>query len=329
MEPWLPRCLDDVFAALPASAEAIAVDDGSTDATLRLLRERAASELRLRVIAASHAGVSAARNRALDAVRGRYVFFVDPDDGVEPDYFTAMVGELERSGADTVLCGYSEREDGAETVRDVLPKANYAFGSNAEIVARYLPLILGYSFADIRAWYGGTPLFARREMASACRMVFRRELIESGHVRFDESVSLYEDAMFIADYLLIAKSMVTLPCPLYRVTCRNSGAMRSVPRDGVRYCRNKLALLRKREALDFSAGGTLAPLYAGTNVLSVLEIVSFVVRRRVPLREARQVLRDYLSVPSVRAAIRAFPLSVRRPLLAASVLTLRLLGLGR
>lgn len=323
VERWLPRCLESVFAALPASAEVIAVDDGSADATLAILRARAEDESRLTVLAAPHAGVSAARNRALDAARGKYVFFVDPDDGVEPDYFTALVGRLEQTGADTVICGYSEREDGTDDVRTVKLKAAYDFHTNDEIVAGYLPRIFGYSLEDVRAWSAGTPLFANREMASACRMVFRRALIEAGHIRFDETISLFEDAMFIAEYLLACTSLASLDRPLYRVTCRNSGAMRTVPRDGVRYCRNKLQLLRRREALNVRAGGRLAPLYAGTSVMSVLEILARAVRRRLPFGEARRILRDYLSVPSVRAAVRAFPLTWRRPLLTVSVLVLR------
>ena len=88
---WLGRCLDSVFAALPPRSEAIAVDDGSTDETLSILRERAAHEPRLKVLALDHRGVSAARNAALDAASGRMVFFVDPDDQVTSDYFSAMI----------------------------------------------------------------------------------------------------------------------------------------------------------------------------------------------------------------------------------------------
>jgi len=320
---WLPRCLAEVLAALPPASEVIAVDDGSSDETLALLR--ACRDPRLTVLTQPNRGVSSARNRALDVACGRLVFFVDPDDGVEPGFFTSMMAELEASAADYCLCGYSECEDGASDIRTVSLKGDYRYLTNAEIVGRYLPRIFGYSFADMRAWYAGTPLFSGREMASACRAVFRRALIEERHIRFDESISLFEDAMFNAEYLLAAKRMTCLDRPLYRITCRRSGAMNSVPKDGSRYCRNKLQLLRRREALDRQAGGALAPLYAATNVLSVLEIVLCIVRRRIPFAEGRRILQDYLAVPSVRAAIEAFPLSLRHPLLLVSVLVLRLM----
>ena len=41
VEPYLARCLESVFAALPSDAEVIAVDDGSTDGTLSVLESSA------------------------------------------------------------------------------------------------------------------------------------------------------------------------------------------------------------------------------------------------------------------------------------------------
>ena len=321
--PWLPRCLESVFVALPSNAEVIAVDDGSTDSTSAVLAGWAETDRRLRVLLSSHGGVSAARNRALDAAVGKYVFFVDPDDAVEVDFFSAMVEALERDGADCCVCGYYEGEDGADAWRTVGLKEDYRFRSNAQVVANYLPRIFGYSLDDVRAWYRGTPLGAKREMAYSWRMAFRRDVIESAHVRFDPALELNEDALFNAEFLLAAKSMTSVARPLYRVTCRSAGAVRTIRRDGLRYCRNKLAMLRKRDALDRRANGSLFPLYAGTCVLSALEILSLTVRGRIPRREGGRLLREYLSEPSVQKAFAGFPLSVRHPLLSLSVLLIR------
>ena len=321
---WLPRCLDETLSALPPDGELIAVDDASHDDTLAILRARAAVDSRLTVIAAPHGGVSVARNRALDVARGKYVFFVDPDDGVEPDFFSAMTEALERDRADCCICGYCERADGSDVCGPAIRlKGDYRFRSNDEIVANYLPRIFGYSFDNIRAWYAGKPLFSGREMAFSCRMAFRRAVIESAHMRFDTTLELNEDALFNAEFLLAAQSMTCVDRPLYRVTCRNSGAVRTIYRDGLRYCRNKLAMLKRRDALDRQTGGKLAALYAGTCVLSALEILSHLVKRRLPLAEGRRILRAYLAEESVRQAVSGFPLSVRRLGVALAVAVLR------
>ena len=245
VEPYLARCLESVFAALPPGSEVLAVDDGSSDGTLAVLESFAAGERRLKVLPRPHRGVSAARNAALDEALGRLVFFVDPDDSVLPGYFSAMSAALERDGADCCVCAF----EGSPL------KGEYRFRTNAEIRAGYLPRVFGYSFDDVRAWYAGKPLFADREMASACRMAFRREMLDG--IRFDETIELYEDAMFVSEALLRARSMTCVAQEIYRVTSRDDGAMRSIPRDGARLCRNKLRLLAKRRALDVAEGGSL------------------------------------------------------------------------
>ena len=298
VEPYLARCLESVFAALPPGSEVLAVDDGSSDGTLAVLESFAAGERRLKVLPRPHRGVSAARNAALDEARGRLVFFVDPDDSVMPGYFSAMAYE------------------GSPL------KGDYRFRTNTEIRAGYLPRVFGYSFDDVRAWYSGRPLFADREMAGVWRMAFRRGLVEN--VRFDETIELYEDAMFVSEALLRARSMTCVAQEIYRVTSRDDGAMKSIPRDGARLCRNKLRLLAKRRALDVAEGGSLGPLYAASCVFSALEILSCTVRGRLPRREGMRILREYLADPFVRSSVREFPLSLKKPLLASAVLALRL-----
>lgn len=313
VSPWLTRCLDSVFAALPENAEAVAVDDGSTDDTLAILRRRAESEPRLRVVPLAHRGVSAARNAALDLARGRLLFFVDPDDSVAPDYFSAMSAALDRDGADVCVCPYPGTK----------LKGDYRLKTNAEIRAAYLPRVFGYSFGDVREWYAGRALFAEREMAAVWRMAFRRDFVERLHIRFDETIELYEDAMFVSEALLSARSMTSIEDDVYCVTDRESGAMRSVPRDGARLCRNKLRLLAKRRALDEREGGALGSLYAATCAFSALEMLAATVRGRLPRREGFRFLREYLSDAFVRRAIRRFPLSWHRPAVAAAMLALR------
>ena len=314
VEPYLARCLESVFAALPANAEVIAVDDGSSDGTLAVLESSAKSEQRLKVVARPHRGVSAARNVALDMAKGRLVFFVDPDDTVHGDYFSSMATALDRDGADVCVCAY----EGSQL------KGDYRFHTNAEIRAGYLPRVFGYSFDDVRAWYAGKPLFADREMAGVWRMAFRRELLEN--VRFDETIELYEDAMFVSEVLLRAKSMTCVPQEIYCVTERDDGAMRSIPRDGARLCRNKLRLLAKRRALDEAEGGALGPLYAASCVFSALEILSCTIHGRLPRSEGLKCLREYLSDPFVRSSVKAFPLSWKKPIVATAVVMLRLMA---
>ncbi len=171
---------------------------------------------------------------------------------------------------------------------------------------------------------GGMGRWCHREMAGVWRLMVRREAL--GGVRFDTRLSLYEDAMFVSDCLVHARTMTCVNRPLYRVTDRESGAMRTVPRDGRRRCQNKLALLSARERIDAVTGGKLTPLYEGSCVLAAMEMLAVTMRGRLSRREGFSFLRRYLSRPSVRAALVRFPLSVRRPFVLLATLFLKMLA---
>ena len=76
----------EVLARLDGSdgVELIFVDDGSTDATPRLLRDfQKQSKAPVRCIERSRGGPGAARNSGLDHATGKFVWFVDSDDAID------------------------------------------------------------------------------------------------------------------------------------------------------------------------------------------------------------------------------------------------------
>ncbi|MBO1756230.1 glycosyltransferase [Allobranchiibius sp. CTAmp26] len=75
------------------SVEIIVCDDGSTDPlTLRVLADLGDD---VRVVRQENAGLPAARNAAIAAARGTYVFPLDADDKIHPDYARAAVEVFE------------------------------------------------------------------------------------------------------------------------------------------------------------------------------------------------------------------------------------------
>ena len=77
---YLRECLDSVLAQTFTDWEAICVDDGSTDGSGAILDKYAAQDNRFCVIHQKNAGVSAARNAALDVARGEWIAYLDADD---------------------------------------------------------------------------------------------------------------------------------------------------------------------------------------------------------------------------------------------------------
>ncbi len=74
---WIAETLESVLAQTVQPAEIIVVDDGSTDDTAVVLDPY---QNRIRHICQDNAGVSAARNRAIEAANGEFIAFLDSDD---------------------------------------------------------------------------------------------------------------------------------------------------------------------------------------------------------------------------------------------------------
>jgi glycosyltransferase involved in cell wall biosynthesis len=92
---YLPECLNSIFVQEGGfDIEVIAVEDGSTDNTLEVLRSF--SDPRLRIIEhGKNQGFLAAVTHGLEAARGKYVARIDPDDRYRPNFLATLVPVLE------------------------------------------------------------------------------------------------------------------------------------------------------------------------------------------------------------------------------------------
>lgn len=103
-EKYLERCLDSVQGQTFRDLEILCIDDGSTDRSPEILRQRAASDDRIRVIILpGNRGIPHARNLAIDEACGEYLYYMDSDDWLDPDYLEAMYGQAQRTGQDVVI----------------------------------------------------------------------------------------------------------------------------------------------------------------------------------------------------------------------------------
>ena len=68
--PYLEPCLDSILSQSYTALEVIVVDDGSTDGSGAICDAYAERDARIRLIHQANAGLSAARNAAMDVMRG-------------------------------------------------------------------------------------------------------------------------------------------------------------------------------------------------------------------------------------------------------------------
>ena len=155
--------------------EVVFVNDGSTDSTPSLLAEYVAADTRHRVlINQANQGVSGARNAGIQAARGEWIAFADPDD-------------LLADGAYALLM--SKWLDGSI---DMLSFKTLRVEENES-------LDLSQSLSGNVIWEGCTHKKFDLLLPSVWNCVYRKDMVEQYKIRFRVETSFAEDALFNAD----------------------------------------------------------------------------------------------------------------------------------
>lgn len=138
VEKYIKRCIDSILAQTYERIEIILVDDGSTDESGKLCDEYAAQDKRIRVIHQKNAGQAAARNRALEVMKGDWIAFVDSDDFICDAFIERMLGYGISYDTDIVCCRWKEgTEDQLVSPQKALEKENIKVYSGKECYVNY------------------------------------------------------------------------------------------------------------------------------------------------------------------------------------------------
>ena len=79
--------------------EILVINDGSTDATVKVVEESCSSDKRIRIITKTNGGVSSARNAGIKAATGRWVALLDSDDVWRPLKLEKQWAEIEKDSS--------------------------------------------------------------------------------------------------------------------------------------------------------------------------------------------------------------------------------------
>jgi len=93
--PYITEALESIVGSSYRPIEVVVMDDGSKDESLRIAEQFAKSHPEVRVLHQSNAGVSAARNHAIEAAKGEYILPVDADDKISPDFIAHAVEAMQ------------------------------------------------------------------------------------------------------------------------------------------------------------------------------------------------------------------------------------------
>ncbi len=207
-QAYLRECLDTVCAQSHVGIEIICVNDGSTDSSREILSEYSVKDARIRVIDQVNGGLSRARNAGLEAARGKYVCFVDSDDGLAPSALRKLVSVADKRRADVVVFGMDidhfpiegERQDWIDAKN---PVRNACFESFSASLLFNEP--------------GGRP-FVQRDF-------FRRAFLAENRLWFSECSRFGEDTIFQFEAFPKAHGIVFLKEKLCYYRCSHAGSL--------------------------------------------------------------------------------------------------------
>ena len=115
-EATIRRCLDSILCQ-DGSVEVVAVNDGSTDSSLEILREYETSHRNVVVVDQPNQGVSLTRNKAIGIATGDYLVFVDCDDYLDRDYLKVYMAHM-ADDCDVVVGGWRRRDEAGKLISE-------------------------------------------------------------------------------------------------------------------------------------------------------------------------------------------------------------------
>lgn len=207
-EEFLRPCLDSILSQSFADYEVLLIDDGSSDGSGSLCDAYAQKDGRILVYHKENGGVSSARNLGLNHAKGEWIYFVDSDDEILPGGLQTLVDGISED-VDLVGGGYEQHGIDGELLEAVTDRVVVSFSQEESLLMLYPGHSLYYSY-----------------LGYMCLWLFRRQIIEENKLRFDPTIRIKEDTLFIVQYICQSKRKTRFnSSPVYKYKIRNNSAM--------------------------------------------------------------------------------------------------------
>lgn len=203
---FLPRCVDSILCQSFTNFELILVDDGSTDDSGILCDGFASKDLRVRTFHKENGGAGSARNMGLDNAQGEWVLFVDSDDYLCNDACLYSITKAITAHPDSELIYFAGQT--------VVQEETYSVSLDSKVYD------YGYQCLEDNCIKRKSIVFG-----SIYVQCYKKAVIDSNHLRFDDSIWYAEDRLFTCSYYLVARKTVVIPDVLYCYVANESSLM--------------------------------------------------------------------------------------------------------
>lgn len=188
-EEFLRPAMDSILDQTLREIEVICVDDGSTDGSLKIVKEYQARDSRVRIATQNNAGPGMARNNGLRRARGEYVSFLDADDFFAPDFLLRMYETAKADDLDIVVGDYDLYQNkNAKFRKNVISEEQNLLTPGKVTSKNDFPDQI-FQLTDGYVW----------------SKLFRRAFIVEKKLLFPEELRMFEDVYFIVTSLSLAE----------------------------------------------------------------------------------------------------------------------------
>lgn len=186
------------------SYELVIVDDGSTDNSLKIIKNTLnKASIQNKIIHQENKGVSNARNVGVENSSGKYVIFVDDDDIIASNHMSCLFENIQdNDGSFTEMLKINEDGEiigNQELYLAISPKSKI---SSKELIKMELKMEIPFSF---------------------CQVMYKKNLIKE---KFNENSIYGEDTEFALKNLIYMDSLGICPKPTYFYRQRENSATR-------------------------------------------------------------------------------------------------------
>lgn len=216
-ELFLRQSITSVLSQTLHDLELILVNDGSTDGSLNICREYAATDDRIIIIDKTNEGSGLARNAGIDVSSGKYLVFPDSDDWLELNAYERCIQKIEECSADLLVFGMQT---------EVFDNAS---GQFLEKIPDQMPSLYFNTQKSCREnWWS---LYRQIDMGSPANKVYRGALIRDNQIRYPD-LRRMQDGVFNARYFNYISSVIAFPQNFYHRRWHSSAYQKKkMPKD--------------------------------------------------------------------------------------------------
>ena len=281
VEKYIGSLVNSLVKQTNKNFEVIFIDDGSTDESIRILKEimvGSEQEFSFKLLQQVNQGLSSARNIGILNATGEYIFFLDSDDEIEINFVeTILTSCYKYSQPDTLIFDYSSIDEFGNAL-----DSNYGHGS----IYRQKDLCTSEQIL--------TALSKGEIPTTAWSFVTKRSVIEKHDLLFSVGKK-FEDNNFTPKVFYFSKNIVVISLRLYRYRKRSGSIMSNHPEKFF----SDDAIFVTYDLLDFYDQYKIRELGAvvGRSVMTTL--ASFPDSKKLynelnPIR--KKVFKDYISI---------------------------------